>query len=75
MRDEFRFKFGKAKEVAAYSEKLNVIKINLKYVETVEHLFEIIEHEVLHKALWKFDIPIRREHKLIDKILWADYEI
>ena len=75
MSDEFRFKFGKAKEVAAYSEKLNVIKINLKYVESVVHLYEIIEHEVLHKALWRFSIPIRREHKLIDKILWSDYNI
>jgi len=75
MSDEFRFKFGKAKEVAAYSEKLNVIKINLKYVESVVHLYEIIEHEVLHKALWRFGIPIRREHKLIDKILWSDYNI
>ena len=75
MKDEFRFKFGKAKEVAAYSQKLGIIKINLKYVETIEHLYEIIEHEVLHKALWELDIPIRREHKMIDKMLWADYEI
>ena len=75
MRDEFRFKFGKAKEVAAYSQKLGIIKINLKYVESVSHLYEIIEHEVLHKALWELDILIRREHRLIDKILWVDYEI
>ena len=45
MKDEFRFRFGKAKEVAAYSQQLNVIKIN------------------------------RREHKMIDNILWADYNI
>ena len=75
MRDEFKFRFGNAKEVAAYSQKLNMIKINLKYVESVSHLYEIIEHEVLHKALWNFLIPIRREHKLIDRILWADYEV
>ena len=75
MKDEFRFRFGKAKEVAAYSQQLNVIKINLKYVESVSHLYEIIEHEVLHKVLWELDIPIRREHKMIDKMLWADYEI
>ena len=75
MRDEFKFRFGKAKEVAAYSQKLNMIKINLKYVESVSHLYEIIEHEVLHKALWNLSIPIRREHKLIDKILWAEYEV
>ena len=75
MRDEFKFRFGKAKEVAAYSQKLNMIKINLKYVESVSHLYEIIEHEVLHKALWNLSIPIRREHKLIEKIQWADYNI
>ena len=75
MRDEFIFKFGKAREVAAYSQKLNQIKINLRYVESVNHLYEIIEHEVLHKVLWELDIPIRREHKLIDKILWSDYDI
>ena len=75
MKDEFRFKFGKAKEVAAYSQQLGVIKINLKYVESVSHLLEIIEHEVLHKALWELDIPIRREHKMIEKMLWANYEI
>ena len=75
MRDEFKFRFGKAKEVAAYSQKLNVIKINLKYVESVSHLYEIIEHEVLHKALWNLSIPIRREHKLIRKIQWANYDM
>ena len=75
MRDEFKFRFGKAKEVAAYSQKLNVIKINLRYVESVSHLYEIIEHEVLHKVLWDFLIPIRHEHRLIEKILWADYEV
>jgi len=75
MSDEFRFRFGKAKEVAAYSQKLNVIKINLKYVESVSHLYEIIEHEVLHKVLWRLSLPIRREHKLIDRILWANYEL
>ena len=75
MRDEFIFKFGKAREVAAYSQKLNQIKINLKYVESIEHLISVIEHEILHKILWDFSIPIRKEHKLIDKIQWADYLI
>ena len=72
---EFRFRFGRAKELAAYSDKLRQVKINLKYVESIEHLIAVIEHEMIHKILWEFSIPIRKEHKLIDKIQWAEYNI
>ena len=50
---EFRFRFGRAKELAAYSDRYSQVKI----------------------ILWDFSIPIRKEHKLIDKIQWADYLI
>ena len=36
----------------------NVNKKMLKYVESIEHLIEVIEHEILHKILWEFSIPI-----------------
>jgi len=67
------YKFGNAREVAAYSHRLNRIRINLKYVESVEHLCEVIEHEVLHKALADLYIPIGKEHKLIHSLQWATY--
>ena len=69
------YRFGRAREVAAYSGKLDQIRINLKYIESVKHLYEVIEHETLHKILWELSFPIRREHRLIKNILWADYEI
>ena len=75
LKEEFSFKFGNAREVAAYSYKLNQIKINLKYIESVDHLYEVITHEFLHKVLTNFSISTRREHKLIKKIQWADYNI
>jgi len=75
LKEEFKYKFGNAREVAAYSYKLNQIKINLKYIESVDHLYEVITHEFLHKVLTNFSIPITREHKLIRKIQWADYNI
>ena len=72
---EFRYRFGRAKELAAYSDKLRQVKINLKYIESIEHLIAVIEHEILHKILWDFSIQIRKEHKMIDKLQWADYFI
>jgi len=72
---EFKYRFGRAKELAAYSDKLRQVKINLKYIESIEHLIAVIEHEILHKILWDFSIPIRKEHKMIDKLQWADYFI
>ena len=72
---EFRFKFGRAKELAAYSDRLKQVKINLKYIESIDHLIQVIEHEMLHKILWDFSIPIRKEHKMIDRLQWADYFI
>ncbi len=72
---EFRYRFGRASELAAYSDKLKQVKINLKYIESIEHLIAVIEHEMIHKILWEFSIPIRKEHKLIDKIQWAEYNI
>ena len=72
---EFRFRFGRAEELAAYSDKYRQVKINLKYVESIEHLISVIEHEILHKILWDFSIQIRKEHKMIDKLQWADYFI
>ena len=72
---EFRYRFGRANELAAYSDKYRQVKINLKYIESVEHLIQVIEHEILHKILWEFSIPTRKEHKLIDKVQWADYSI
>ena len=72
---EFRYRFGRAKELAAYSDKLRQVKINLKYIESIDHLIQVIEHEILHKILWEFSIPTRKEHKLIDKVQWADYSI
>ena len=72
---EFKYKFGRANELAAYSDRLKQVKINLKYIESIEHLIAVIEHEMIHKILWEFSIPIRKEHKLIDKIQWAEYNI
>ena len=72
---EFRYKFGRSNELAAYSDKYNQVKINLKYIESIDHLIDVIEHEILHKVLWEFSIPIRKEHKIIDRIHWADYLI
>ena len=72
---EFRFRFGRAKELAAYSDKYRQVKINLRYIESIEHLIAVIEHEILHKILWDFSIPIRKEHKMIDRLQWADYLI
>ena len=68
-------KFGRAREIAAYSHKLNRIRINLKYVESVEHLYEVIEHEVLHKTLADLYLPIGKEHNLIHSLQWATYMI
>ena len=72
---EFRYKFGRANELAAYSDRLKQVKINLKYIESIEHLIAVIEHEMLHKILWDFSIAIRKEHKMIDRLQWADYLI
>ena len=71
--EEFRYKFGRAGEVAAYYR--NRIKVNLKYIDSVEHLCEVIEHEFLHTVLDEFFMSIRMEHKLIKKIQWADYNL
>ena len=75
MKEEIKFKFGRANEVASYSSKLNHVRINLKYIDSVEHLYEVIEHEFLHKVLDEFFMSIRMEHKLIKKIQWADYNL
>tara|TARA_B100000678_G_C18025655_1_gene428530 strand:- start:349 stop:579 length:231 start_codon:yes stop_codon:yes gene_type:complete len=72
---EFKYKFGRANELAAYSDRLKQVKINLKYIESIEHLIAVIEHEMLHKILWDFSIAIRKEHKMIDRLQWADYLI
>ena len=72
---EFRYRFGRAKELAAYSDKYRQVKINLRYIESIEHLIAVIEHEILHKILWDFSIAIRKEHKMIDRLQWADYLI
>ena len=75
MKEEVLLKFGKAKEAASYNSKNNQIRINLKYVESINHLYELIEHEGLHRALDDLKISIKKEHKLIDVILWASYMI
>ena len=75
MKEEVWLKFGKAKEAATFNSKTQQIRINLKYVESINHLYELIEHEGLHKALDDLEIPIKKEHMLIDVILWADYMI
>ena len=72
---EFKYKFGRANELAAYSDRLKQVKINLKYIESIDHLIQVIEHEMLHKILWDFSIAIKKEHKLIDTIQWANYLI
>ena len=51
MKEEVWLKFGKAKEAATFNSKTQQIRINLKYVESINHLYELIEHEGLHKAL------------------------
>jgi hypothetical protein len=71
--EEFRYKFGRAGEVAAYYK--NRVRVNLKYIDTVEHLYEVIEHEYLHKILDEFLIPIKKEHDLIKCVNWAYYLI
>tara|TARA_Y100000310_G_C20212896_1_gene592160 strand:+ start:30 stop:281 length:252 start_codon:yes stop_codon:yes gene_type:complete len=75
LKEEVWLKFGKAKEAATFNSKTQQIRINLKYVESINHLYELIEHEGLHKAFDDLEIPIRKEHKLIDVILWASYMI
>ena len=75
MKEEVWLKFGKAKEAATFNSKTQQIRINLKYVESINHLYELIEHEGLHKAFDDLEIPIRKEHRLIDVILWAEYMI
>jgi len=75
LKEEIWLKFGKAKEAATFNSKTKQIRINLKYVESINHLYELIEHEGLHKALDDLQIPIRKEHRLIDVILWAEYMI
>ena len=75
MNEEVWLKFGKAKEAATFNSKTQQIRINLKYVESINHLYELIEHEGLHRALDDLKIPIRKEHMLIDVILWAAYMI
>ena len=72
---EFRLKFGNAKELAAYSGKLRQVRINLKYIESIDHLIQVIEHEMLHKILWDFSIAIKKEHKMINRLQWTDYLI
>ena len=72
---EFKYRFGRANELAAYSDKLRQVKINLKYIESIEHLIAVIEHEVLHKILWEFSIAIKKEHKMINRVQWTDYLI
>ena len=71
--EEFIFKFGRAGEVASYYR--NRIRVNLKYVDTIEHLYEVIEHEYLHKILDDLSISIKKEHNLIKHLNWAYYLI
>ena len=72
---EFKYRFGRANELAAYSDRYRQVKINLKYIESIEHLIAVIEHEMLHKILWDFSIAIKKEHKVIDRLQWTDYLI
>ncbi len=69
------FRFGKRGEAASYNINTDNIRINLRYVDSIEHLYQLIEHEVIHKILNEDDFDIVKEHKLIDKIQWADYLI
>ena len=69
------FRFGKRGEAASYNSTTNNIRINLRYVDSIEHLYSLIEHEVVHKILDEDDFNINDEHKLIYKMQWADYLI
>ena len=72
---EFKYRFGRANELAAYSDRYRQVKINLKYIESIDHLIQVIEHEILHKILWDFSIAIKKEHKMINRLQWTDYLI
>jgi len=75
LKEDIRFKFGKANEAALFNSRSKQIRINLRYVESINHLYELIEHEALHKAFDDLKFSIRKEHRLIDIILWAAYMI
>ena len=47
----------------------------LKYIESIDHLIQVIEHEILHKILWDFSIAIKKEHKMINRLQWTEYLI
>jgi|TARA_R110000824_G_scaffold6766_5_gene31209 hypothetical protein len=67
------FRFGKRGESASFNCKTKNIRVNLRYVDSVEHLYSLIEHEVVHKILDEDDFDITAEHKLIDRMSWAEY--
>jgi hypothetical protein len=67
------FRFGKRGEAASYNVKMDNIRINLRYVDSIQHLYALIEHEVVHQILNDEDFDINAEHKLIDRMQWADY--
>lgn len=67
------FRFGKRGEAASFNCKTKNIRINLRYVDSIEHLYALIEHEVVHQILDEDDFNINEEHKLIDRMSWAEY--
>jgi hypothetical protein len=69
------FRFGKRGEAASFNCKTKNIRINLRYVDSIEHLYSLIEHEVVHQILNDDDFDYNAEHVLIDKMQWADYLI
>jgi predicted SprT family Zn-dependent metalloprotease len=69
------FRFGKRGEAASYNIKTDNIRINLRYIDSIEHLYQLIEHEVIHKVLNDEKFKIEKEHVLIDKTQWAYYLI
>jgi hypothetical protein len=69
------YRFGKRGEAASYNIKMNNIRINLRYVDSIQHLYSLIEHEVIHQILNDEDFNINDEHILINKMQWADYLI
>ena len=74
-KQDIEFKFGKRGEAGSYNPKTKKIQINLRYVETIHHLIQLIEHEVIHKILDDEKFDDYKEHELIYRLMWADYII
>lgn len=72
---EIVISFKKTKHAGEYFPNSKKIFIYLRNVYNMDDFLSTWEHEVLHSLLDDLNIPIKKEHKLINRVCWVDFYI